>query len=41
MQSTWLGEAQQGQVNIQAVLFTRYDEMKNLEVLAVNDQRAS
>lgn len=41
MQSTWLGETQQGQVNILAVLFTRYDEMKNLEVLAVNDQRAS
>lgn len=41
MHSTWLGEAQQGQVNILAVLFTRYDEMKNLEVLAVNDQGAS
>lgn len=38
---TWLGEAQQGQVNILAVLLARDDEVKNLEVLAADDQWAS
>lgn len=40
-QFTWLGEAQQRQVNILAVLFVRDDEVKNLEVLAADDQRPS
>lgn len=40
-QLTWLGEAQQRQVNILAVLLARDDEVKNLEVLAADHQRAS
>lgn len=38
---TWLGETLQGQVNIVALPLSRYDQMKNLEVLAVNDQRVT
>lgn len=40
-QFTWLGEAQQRQVHILAVLLVRDDEVKNLEVLAADDQRTS
>lgn len=38
---TWLGKAKQRQVNILAVLLVGDDEVKNLEVLAADDQRAS
>lgn len=38
---TWLGEAQQGQVDVLAFLLARDDEVKNLEVLAADDQRGS
>lgn len=38
---TWLREAQQRQVNILAVLLLRDAELKNLEVLAADHQRAS
>lgn len=40
-QLTWLGEALQGQVNILALPLSRYDKVKNLEVLAVDDQRTA
>lgn len=38
---TWLGESLQGQVNIMALSLSRYDKVKNLEVLAVDDQRTA
>lgn len=40
-QLTWLGEALQGQVNIVAFPLSRNEEVKNLEVLTVDEQRTS
>lgn len=38
---TWLGEALQGQVDVVALPLPRHDKVKNLEVLAANEQRTS